>query len=158
MIKKNRPHQIPEVQGESLLPLDRFWLETVQNATKESVRSLEEAAKQLITITSLSQGIYFAAVSFIDLKKALVQFSEAQQWGITAALLIPLLFWLASLYFAILVFKPKTYQANLNSPDLARETYQEIVAYKHKQLGSAHIALILGFIALLINIVAFWRL
>lgn len=58
----NQP-QIPEVQGEPLTPLDRFWLDTARNAAKESVGALEEAAKQLITITTLVQTIYFAVIS-----------------------------------------------------------------------------------------------
>ena len=158
MTTPNQPHHIPEAQGEPLTPLDHFWLDTARNAAKESVGALEEAAKQLIAITSLSQGIYFAAISFGDVKKALPQFALAQQWAITFALALPLVCWVVGLGFAILVFKPETYRTNLDSPDLARETYEQVVAYKHKQLRRAHIALVLGFVPLIVNVVLFWRL
>ena len=158
MTTPNQSYHIPEVDGEPLTPLDHFWLDTARNAAKESVSALEEAAKQLIAITSLSQGIYFAAISFGDVKKALPQFASAQQLAITFALVLPLVCWVVALAFAILVFKPETYHTNLDSPDLARETYQAIVAYKHRQLRCAHVALVIGFVLLIVNVIAFWRL
>ena len=158
MTTPDQSQHITEVQGERLTPLDHFWLDTARNAAKQSVGALEEAAKQLIALTSLSQGIYFAAVSFGDVKKALPQFAPVQQWAITGALAIPPVCWVIGLAFAILVFKPETYRTNLDSPDLARTTYQAIVAYKHTQLRRAHLALVIGFVLLVVNIVAFWRL
>jgi hypothetical protein len=150
-------HHIPEVQGEALTPLDRFWLDTARAAAKESVGALEEAARQLIGVASLSQGIYFAAISFGEVKTLLREFAVALQWAVTGALALPLVCWIVALYFAIRVFVPQTYATNLASPDLARETYQAIVAYKHAQLRRAHIALVLGFVPLIVNIVLFWR-
>ncbi|MCX7840731.1 MAG: hypothetical protein N2559_14955 [Anaerolineae bacterium] len=147
-----------EIQPQPLTALDRFWLETARGAAKESVGALEDAAKQLIAITSLSQGIYFAAISFGDIKKVLPQFALAWQWTITAALVLPLVCWLVALFFAIRVFVPRVYATNLDSPDLARETYERVAAYKHTQLRRAHLALVLGFVPLIVNIVLFWRL
>ena len=146
---------VPEVQGGALTPLDRFWLDTARDAAKGSAASLEEAAKQLIGITSLSQGIYFAAISLGDVKKGLAQFSGQQQWLIVAALVLPLLLWIASLWFTIRVFKPETYKTNLNSPDLAREMYYEVVGYKKKQLQRAYLALVVGFVPLIVNVVGY---
>lgn len=153
-IRKSKPS---EVQGGKLTSLDHFWLETVRNAAKESVSALEEAAKQMITITSLLQGIYFAAISFSDIKKALGQFTDIQGWLITGALLLPLLLWIISLAFAVLVFKPRLYLTNLDSPDVARKSYEEIITYKHQQLQRSHLMLVLGFVSLIGNVVLFWR-
>jgi hypothetical protein len=147
-----------EIQPEPLTALDRFWLETARHAAKESVRALEDAAKQLIGITSLSQGIYFAAISFGDIKKALPQFAPAWQWTITGALVLPLVCWLVALFFAIRVFVPQIYTTNLDSPEETRDTYAHIAAYKHAQLRRAHLALVLGFVPLIVNVVLFWRL
>jgi hypothetical protein len=158
MSDPNNPNEITEIQGESLSPLDRFWLETARNAAKESVSALEEAAKQLIAITSLAQGVYFAAISFGDIKKALPQFALAWQWAIVGALVLPLVCWLVALFFATRVFVPRAYATNLDSPDLARETYEQVVAFKHAQLRRAHVALVLGFVPLIVNILLFWRL
>src|SRR5512137_1310058 len=54
--------------GEPVTELDQFWLDTARTAVKESVSSLEEAAKQLIGAVTLVEGIYFAAVSWSDMK------------------------------------------------------------------------------------------
>ncbi len=147
--------EIVEVAGEALTPLDSFWLETARGAAKESVGALEEAAKQLITVTTLAQTIYFAAISFGDLKAALGLLTPARRWLVVGALVFPLVYWLASLVFAVRVFKPETYRTNLDSPDLARATYEGIVAYKHRQLIFAHRLLAIGFVPLIINIVLY---
>ena len=163
-----------EVQGHFLTKLDRFWLDTAQDLTKEAISSLESAAKQLIVFTSLLQVIYFFAISFCDLKKALpiqdfqdFRFAVASLGGLKEWLLtseearilflvllfaLPILFWLMSLEFAVLLFTPKTYQINLNSPDVARQMYTDIVIYKHKQLQRAHKALLLGFVLLVVDV------
>jgi hypothetical protein len=147
--------QPPEVVGGALTPLDRFWLDATRNAVKESVGALEEAAKQLIAITSIAQTIYFAAISFSDLKRAVGLFTPVEQWLIAVVLAFPLLIWILSLVFAVRVFIPETYRANLNSPDLARETYYEIVSYKRRQLQRAHYLLVGGFVPLVLNVIVY---
>ena len=71
MVDDRDENKIIEVQGEGLTPLDSFWLDIMRGTAKESVGALEEAAKQLIAVTTLAQAIYFAAVSFGDVKAAL---------------------------------------------------------------------------------------
>ncbi len=68
-----------EVAAAAPSSVDRFWLDAARGAARESIPALEEAAKQLISITSLTQGIYFAAISFSDLKAALVV-QDLQGW------------------------------------------------------------------------------
>jgi hypothetical protein len=155
MAEDSDENEIIEVQGEALTPSDSFWLDMVRGAAKESVHALEEAAKQLIAVTTVAQAIYFAAVSFGDMKAALAALTPARQWLLAIALVVPLVFWLASLAFAVLVFKPKTYRTSLDSPDHAREVYDEIVAYKHRQLVRAHRFLAAGFVPLIINVVLY---
>ena len=150
----SKEDKTPEVQGRSLTKLDRFWLETTRDSAKESIGALEEAAKQLISVTSLLQAIYFAAISFGELKKSLVV-EGAVDWLLVFLFVLPIVFWLFSLGFAVRVFKPKTYKTNLSSPDLARQMYEDVVSYKHKQLGRAHIFLLLGFVPLVVNIVLY---
>lgn len=147
--------EIVEVQGEGLTPLDSFWLDAARGAAKESIGALEEAAKQLITVTTLAQTIYFAAVSFGDVKTSLGTLTQEQRWLAAIALVVPLLCWFASLAFAVRVFKPETYRTSLDSPDLARQVYERIVAYKHRQLVHAHRLLVAGFVPLIINIVLY---
>ena len=146
--------EVVEVQAAQPSAMDRFWLETARSVSKESISALEDAAKQLISITSLTQGIYFAAISFSDLKKALIV-HDWQGWLLVLLFASPIVLWLVSLAFAVRVFAPETYKTNLQSPDLAREMLQEIVAYKHRQLKFAHKALLLGFVLLVVNIIVY---
>ena len=143
-----------DVPGAEPSAMDRFWLETARGAAKESIPALEEAARQLISITSLTQGIYFAAISFSDLKAAL---AVKDLQGLLLVLLFasPIVLWLISLAFAVRVFAPKTYKTNLQSPDLAREMLQKMAAYKHRQLRLAHAALLLGFLLLVVDIIVY---
>jgi hypothetical protein len=143
--------EVPAAQPSAM---DRFWLETARSVSKESISALEDAAKQLISITSLTQGIYFAAISFSDLKKSLI-INDWHGWLLVLLFASPIVLWLISLGFAIRVFAPETYKTNLQSPDLAKEMLQKIVAYKHKQLKLAHKALLAGFVLLVFNIVVY---
>ncbi|HZQ05867.1 MAG TPA: hypothetical protein VFD70_04755 [Anaerolineae bacterium] len=145
----------PPIEPTPLTALDRFWLDTTRGAVKQSIESLESAAKQLIAITTLASTIYFAAVSFSGIKAGLIQFDSVALWGFAIIFSVPIALWLASLWFSILVFKPEIYLTNLDSPDLARETYESIAAYKHKQLQRAYLFLAVGFAPLLVNILAY---
>ncbi|HYJ88032.1 MAG TPA: hypothetical protein VEW46_18340 [Pyrinomonadaceae bacterium] len=155
MAAPTEPTDIVEVQGEALTPLDSFWLDSARNMAKESVGALEEAAKQSITVTTLAQSIYFAAISFGDVKNALGTLTYTGQWLVAGALVVPLICWLASLAYAVLVFKPEMYGTNLDSPELTKQVYEEIVAYKHQQLIRAHRLLVVGFGPLIINVVLY---
>jgi hypothetical protein len=130
--------------------LDEFWLETARTAVKESIATLEEAAKQLITAVTLVEGIYFAAVSFRDLRGAM---AGAETWWRIILFVSPIVIWLVCLFFAVRVFTPEIYTTNLCSPDLAEQVYGQIAAYKHRNLKRTHWALLLGFVPLVISIV-----
>lgn len=143
-------------RGGAQTPLDRFWIEAARNAAKESPDKLEEAAKQLITITSLSQAIYFAAISFSEIKKSMLNLQPKLYWSLVVAFIIPLLAWIASLIFAIRVFKPETYNTNLNSPSFAEEFMTQVTAHKDRQLHRAYRLLILGFALLLIAVLVYF--
>lgn len=134
---------------------DLFWLELARTNAKESIKAQEEAAKQLISMTTFSQTIYFAVVSFGEVKKSLFLFQITPQTLVIILLITPLVFWLFSLLFATRVFTPKPYKTNLSSPPDAREMYQRIIAYKQRQLNRAHLALVLGFVPLVLNIIVY---
>jgi len=147
----------PDSIGEPVTELDEFWLETARTAVRESVASLEEAAKQLIAAVTLVEGIYFAAISFSDLRVVMaVQGPEAD---LRILLFVsPIVLWLVCLFFAVRVFTPKNYETNLSSPELAEQLYQDLVSYKHRNLKRAYWALLAGFVPLVVNVVYYLRL
>ena len=147
----------PDAIGEPVTELDEFWLETARTAVRESIASLEEAAKQLIGAVTLVEGIYFAAVSFSDLKSVMaVQGTEA---NLRIVLFVsPIVLWLICLFFAVRVFTPKTYKTNLSSPELAEKVYRQTVGYKHRNLKRAYWALLAGFVPLVVAVVYYLKL
>lgn len=146
----------PDAVGEDVTELDEFWLETTRTAVKESISSLEEAAKQLIGAVTLVEGIYFAAVSFSDLHKVMAV-SGWETWLLILLFVSPILAWLVCLFFAIRVFTPEIYKTNLCSPDLAEQVYGKIVSHKHRNLKRAYWALLIGFVPLVIAVVYYLK-
>jgi hypothetical protein len=137
--------------------MDQFWLETAWTAVKESVSSLEEAAKQLIGAVTLVEGIYFAAVSWSDMK-TIMTVSGWMSWLRIALFVSPIVLWLTCLFYATRVFTPETYQTNLSSPDLAEKLHRDMVNLKFRNLKQAHRALLAGFGLMLLAVVCYLRL
>jgi hypothetical protein len=145
-----------EVQGQTLSTQDRFWLENVKNLTSTSITAIEDGAKQIISLVTLLQGIFFAVLTVSDLKTKLAELIGTNLfWYLLVLILIPLGCWITSLWLSVLVFLPKAYSVNLSSPDLSRETFIKIVEYKHKRLLQAYTALISGFIPLIATIITY---
>jgi hypothetical protein len=148
----------PDAIGQRVDELDEFWLETARTSVKESVSSLEEAAKQLIGAVTLVEGIYFAAVSWSEMKTIMAVQGGAAFFRI-ALFVSPIVLWLLCLVYATRVFTPETYQTNLSSPDLAEQFHRSLVKYKHENLKKAHRALLVGFGLMLLAVVAYlWLL
>jgi len=145
------------VPGEPPTALKIFWLEMGKEAVKEARNKQEEAARQIITITSVLQAIYFAAISFSDLKKVLVaqEVLGGQLIVVITLFVSPIIIWLLSLGFAVRVIVPVTYYAYLESPDQLKDRYIKAVSFKSKYLGRAHKALVLGFVAVVVNIIVY---
>lgn len=120
-----------------------FWRENAQKLVSESISTIEESAKQLITINSVLEGIYFPAITFSDIKPVISPF-------IAAIYLAPVLLWLLSLVFAILTLSPKNYAVNINSSSDSKDRFNEIVSKKHMMLKWSEFFLIFSFIALFV--------
>jgi hypothetical protein len=152
----NRGQTLPSTPASNLdktLPstpasnLDKFWIDTMRKQTQGSTKSIEDAAKQMIVIISLLQTIYFAAVSFSNLKSALIL---NDPW--VFLFLSPIALWLISLTLAILVFIPRRYDTNLESPTKSEKTFNDITSFKANILFYSYIVLVIGFLMLLISI------
>jgi hypothetical protein len=146
----------PDAIGEPVTDLDEFWLQTARDTVKESIGSLEEAAKQLISAVTLVEGIYFAAVSFSDLRKVTAVLGM-DAWLRIILFVSPIVLWLVCLFFAVRVFTPETYKTNLSSPELAEGVYKEMVGYKHRNLKRAYWALMAGFVMMVVAVVYYLK-
>lgn len=134
-----------------------YWLKVRREANVGSFAPLEEAAKQVVVITSLLQGIYFAAISFSDIKQI---GNVPNPWFnvFIAVSLITLIFWMLSLYFATRVFVPEVYNSSPDQTDLlgqavhVRDAFDKIATYKHQKLARSVELLWCSFIPFAINI------
>ena len=134
-------HGIPPSQE------DLKYLELMDAARKDSLRAIEDAAKQLIGLNGIISGIYYGAVAFSKLSAAALAGNNR------IIFLAPVLLWLASLIVAVLALIPRAYAYNPYSPDEAKETYTRLVATKDLRLK---IALWLFVASILALAVALW--
>ncbi len=145
-----------EVQGQLPSPEDRFWLDAARQLTNTSITAIEDAAKQIIGLVTLLQGIFFAVITVSDLKVKLAALAgQGNFWILLFLIVLPIACWISSLWLCILVFLPKSYSMNLSSPDISRETFGKIIEYKHKRLLQAYSALASGFIPLLFAVIIY---
>jgi len=120
----------------------KFWKDTAKGLLGESVKSIEETAKQIIGVAGILEGLYFHAIAYSDVRGKL-----GSGW-LLLLYMTPLAFWLVSLCFALLVFFPRTYASNISSWRESKAAFERIVAHKHSVLKTAGIFLALGALAL----------
>jgi len=137
-----------------------YWLKVKREAHLGSLQPLEDAAKQIVVITSLLQGIYFAAISISDIKKV----NDTTNVWFDAFIVLSMLtlgLWMASLYFATRVFLPRVYDARLQGPDPedeareVRTVYKKTSSYKYRRLKCAAWLLWLSFLPFAINVLIY---
>lgn len=117
-----------------------FWKKNAEKLVGESVSVVEDTAKQFVTITGLLQGVYFHAIAFSDIR-------QAEGYSVLIYL-APLVLWLLSLIFAVLVLFRRRYEINIKSTSDSKEKFEEMVNTKYRYIHISGIFLILSFIAL----------
>jgi succinate dehydrogenase hydrophobic anchor subunit len=143
---KGAEEEVPVVAAEP----NPFWKQNAEKLVGESISSVEDNAKQFIAITGLLQGIYFHAITFSDIRK-----ESAYSILIYVA---PLLLWLFSLIFAMLVLFKKKYSININSSRNSKETFEKIMTEKYWFIRISGMFLILSFVALIIAVLHYMGL
>jgi hypothetical protein len=134
-----------ELQGRPMTGEEAHWLKIGQQAPVEGIKSIEEAARQLITITGFLEGVYFAVISFTDVRHI------KNDWAYLSFVL-PIGLWLVCILFASLVFVPRTYPIDRRTPDSIRQAYERIVHFKRVRLLIAYWILVGSFAVLLVNV------
>jgi hypothetical protein len=124
---------------------DPFWKQNAQKLVEGSIDTLDNMARELIALVTLLEGLYFHAITFSDLKGTL---SGWLIWIYIA----PIVFWMASLLFAVWTLFPKTYNINIGSSRNSKETYEQIVSKKHFRLKIAAGLLVFSFLPLMLAV------
>ena len=122
-----------------------FWEQYYLESPIRDIEVIDSAARQLITVTALLQGLYFAAISLSDFKR------YAAAWQL-ALLLTPAVLWLLSLVFAVMTFMPI---ARRISRESVRDDFVRIVHEKFRNLRLSYYGLLLSLAVLLANVLVY---
>ncbi len=134
----NGEEDIPYIPAE----LNPFWKKNAEKLVGESISVVEDTAKQFVVVTGLLQGIYFHAIAFSDIR-------QAEGYSVLIYL-TPLVLWLLSLVFAVMVLFRKRYEININSTSDSKEKFEEMVKIKYRYIRISGVFLVLSFVALAI--------
>ncbi len=140
----------------------KYWQQVWNEAPMQALTRIEDAAKQMIAITTGLQGFYIAIFVFssirVQVKAALGDVAGA---FILLLFFLPLACWLVSLFFAIHVFVPRV-RPGVNFNEVSVSTWQKIKdAYRQaseeklRWLRYSHRWLVVSFVLVLIAIVVF---
>jgi hypothetical protein len=121
-------------------PDDEFWLEQGKKMVEDSIGAVRDAAKALITGLGLLKGIYLGILGFARF------IPESMSLPLKSFFIVPLLFWLISVYSCLQVMMTKQLEVNLRSPDDIRQTSETVLKEKQKNLQSAFWTLALGLV------------
>lgn len=127
-------------EGIPLTPEDEFWMSRMREMAADSVNAVQEAARQLIAMITVMEGIYAAVLAFSGIK-------QIPQDSVPAVIFYasPILLWLVSLFFALRVFVTRKYHYFGNSPDSSAAAFQKIAEFKYHDLKRAYFFLCLSF-------------
>ena len=139
--------EIESGAGEEEIPFvpvepNPFWKKNAEKLVGESISVVDDTAKQFVVVTGLLQGIYFHAIAFSDIKGA--------TWYSVLIYMAPLVLWLLSLIFAVMVLFRKRYEINRNSTRDSKEKFEDMVKIKYRYIRISGFLLILSFVALAI--------
>lgn len=139
-----------------------YWRKVEDEAPVQQVVRSEDAAKQLIGLAGILQGLYLAIFAFSDLRNQISSFLPYLSALVWLLFLLPILLWLISVYSATRVLVPVARKDN-NMHNVSLEhawertktTYERAAQDKQKWLHRSHLALIGSFGAIFIVIIAF---
>lgn len=122
-----------------------YWEKVDREAPLVAIAKCEEAAKQLITINSLTTTAYVSIISFSDILKHPLSMRPDLLF-----LVLPLPFWLTSLILATRVIVPRAYTVKQ-----IRDDYVRISRVKYRFLQWGYVLLFISMLALIAVIVIY---
>jgi hypothetical protein len=140
--KKDIIYDSPQLE-----PDDEFWLEHGKKMLEESIGSVRDAAKSMMTGLGLLKGIYLGILGFAD------YIPKTMPIYLKSLFIIPLIFWLVALYHCMQVLMTKRLYINIHSPDDIRQKSENVLLEKQASLHWAYGSLSLGIIAALLLLI-----
>jgi hypothetical protein len=136
-----------------------YWRKVWNEAPVQAFARIEDAAKQMIVVTTGLQGLYIALFVFSTIR-AQVMTHPGGALGVIILLLfcMPIACWLVSLFYATRVFVPRVRSdANFNELSLSawqkvKDAYGQVSEEKLRWLHFSHRWLIASFILVLLAV------
>jgi hypothetical protein len=125
-----------EVKGRPPSPEHLFWRQAIQEIRKDSLKTVEDAAKQLIALVTLLSGLYFHAITFGQIPKG--------STGLKLLFVGPLAVWALCLLAATLVLLPRRFLLSPYDPDEIERIVGDAVSWKYRWLLSSLALLIVS--------------
>lgn len=110
-------------------PEHLFWRQAIQEMRKGSVKTVEDAAKQLIALVTLLSGLYFHAITFSQIPQGYA--------GLKVLFVGPLALWVLCLLAATSVFFPRRFLLSPYHPEEAERLVGQALAWKYRLLLAA---------------------
>lgn len=147
MARKNKPNEDEFfLESTPLSPEDERLDKLFDEMEAGSLKTLEDAARQLITLSTTLLGAFFGLMAFKDAPSYL-GFFEIKVIGTLA-----LVSFMAALYFALQAVSPKRYTFSHANLTAKRKILEEMLAHKHGMVNRA--SWIFGFGAFLMLVAA----
>ena len=124
-----------------------YWEKVYREAPVNALEAIKDGAKQLVTITSTLQGLYFLAISVSDIKSAITD------WQVVLFTL-PVIPWLVCLGLAVSVFVPESHYI-IKKPDRIEGAFRAIASNKFRLLQWAQWILLLSMVFLFADVILY---
>jgi hypothetical protein len=126
-----------------------FWRKLGKDMLRDSLKTIDKVAKQIIAVDGILAGLYFNAVAFSDLHKQALSFWPVLLYAAPVVLL------LLSLVAALSIFLPNRYEIEMQSSEAIQLSHRRAVTGKLGLLRAASLLLILGVAFIAAALVAY---
>ena len=120
-----------------------FWSQAVKDMLRELLVVIESASRQIIMVNGIVIGIYFHAITYSKVAAHLSAFAAL-------IYLAPVVCWLVSLVFSLLVIGPKLRPMRFLNEEIARQDFVNIAQDKFQKYRRSIISFIAGSCFLLL--------
>jgi hypothetical protein len=127
-----------------------FWRDVGRTMVRDSFKTIDETARQIIGVAGILEGLYFHAIAYSGLRGQV----SGGQVVLYAA---PLGLLMLSLLAAVLVHVPDRYHVNVRSSEACQQVYEHVVTVKLRLLRAASLFLVLGVGAVAVAVVVYLR-
>lgn len=146
MTKRKNAEEEIYVESAPLSPEDERLDKLFDEMETGSLKTLEDAARQIIALSTTLLGAFFGLMAFKDAPTYL-GFFEIKVIGTLA-----LTCFMAALYFSLQAVSPKRYTFSHANLTMKRKILEEMLAHKHRMVNRA--SLVFGFGAFLMLVAA----